>query len=461
MWEYYQLAKIEKPKKRGKRVPVELTDQTMEERLDKVIEKMKEEDFDVLVIYGDLEHGSNFEYLTGFLTRFEEGILVLHKNREAYLLLGNENTKMVQYSRIPAKLIHVPFFSLPDQPMEDDEPVEEYFRNAGIKKGQKTGLVGWKCFTSRAEDNRKLYDLPFYLVEAVGKVAGISEMYNASYLFIGENGARQINNANEIAHYEFGSALAGDCMRDVLDHIEPGMTEMALGTFMNRAGQKNSVITITAFGERFRKANLYPGEKKLETGDKVSLTVGYKGGLSSRAGYAVKNEDQLPLTEKDYVKQLAGPYFMAVAKWLETIKTGMTGGELYQCIEDVLPKEEYNWFLNPGHLTADEEWLASPVYPGSHEILRSGMLFQIDIIPKKKGYGGCGCEDGIALADQKLREQIQKEDPGLYQVFEERRAYIRDVLNIDLSEDVLPMNDMVAYCRPYLLDPEHALKKST
>lgn len=36
------------------------------------MKRMKEESFDVLIVYGDLEHGSNFEYLTGFLPRFEE-----------------------------------------------------------------------------------------------------------------------------------------------------------------------------------------------------------------------------------------------------------------------------------------------------------------------------------------------------------------------------------------------------
>ena len=44
-----------------------------------------------MLIYGDLEHGSNFEYLTGFLPRFEEALLAVHQNGTAYLLLCNEN----------------------------------------------------------------------------------------------------------------------------------------------------------------------------------------------------------------------------------------------------------------------------------------------------------------------------------------------------------------------------------
>jgi Xaa-Pro aminopeptidase len=457
----YCLTGVEKPPKRGKRIPVALTDATMDERLNRVIGKMDQENLDVLVIYGDLEHGSNFEYLTGFLPRFEEGILVLHRDRTAFLMLGNENTKMVRYSRIPAGLIHVPFLSLPNQPMKDDRPIHEYFADAGLLHGQRVGMVGWKMFTSRVEDNRKLLDLPAYLTEAVKTIVGGSRVANVSHLFIGSHGVRTTNNANEIAHYEFGAALAGDCMADALEHIRTGMTEMELGAFLNASGQRCSVVTIAAAGERFENGNLYPGSRKVKVGDKVSLTVGYKGGLSSRAGYAVEKREQLPKPVQDYVEQLAGPYFAAVIQWLESIRIGMTGGELYRKIQNVLPKETYNWSLNPGHLTGDEEWMSSPIYQDSEEVLKSGMMLQIDIIPGKPGYGGAGCESGIVLADRELRAEMQRAYPQLYHVFMERRNYIKDVLHIQVPAEVLPMSDMVAFYRPYFLNRELAFVKET
>ena len=455
----FSLDNIMKPQKRGVRIPVALTERTMQERLHNVILRMKEEQLDVLIIYGDLEHGSNFEYLTGFLPRFEEGILVLHQDGKARLLLGNENTKMVKHSRIPAGLIHVPFFSLPNQPMEEDKPVDQYFRAAGIARGQNIGVAGWKMFTSQVEDNSCLLDIPAYMDRAVRKIAGDNCIKNSSHLFIGDGGVRTTNNANEIAHYEFGAALAGDCISDALEYIRPGITEMELGEWLNRAGQRNSVVTIASTGERFENANLYPGAKTVNTGDRISLTAGYKGGLSSRAGYAVETEEQLPEPSKDYVEKLAGPYFAAVIQWLETIHIGMAGGELYEQIQEVLPREEYGWQLNPGHLTADEEWMSSPVYKDSKEVLRSGMILQIDIIPQRDGYGGAGCESGIALADKTLRKQIEREYPELYQVFLERRRYITDVLHINISEEVLPMSDIVAYYRPYFLNHSLAFVK--
>ena len=81
--------KVNKPALDCTMKPVLLSDETMEERYDKVISKMNENSLDALVIYADLEHGNNFEYLTGFLPRFEEAILVVHSNRKNYMLMGN------------------------------------------------------------------------------------------------------------------------------------------------------------------------------------------------------------------------------------------------------------------------------------------------------------------------------------------------------------------------------------
>ena len=161
-----------------------------------------------------------------------------------------------------------------------------------------------------------------------------------------------------------------------MNQLSEGIKETELGNTLNALGQKNSVVTIAAAGKRFVKANLYPTDNTVKTGDTLSLTVGYKGGLSSRCGYAVKNSSQLHESVRDYVDVVVKPYFRAYALWLEQIHCGMTGGELYNLIEHVMPKTDYHWSLCPGHLTADEEWLSSPVYSDSQELLVSGMLFQ-------------------------------------------------------------------------------------
>lgn len=202
---------------------------------------------------------------------------------------------------------------------------------------------------------------------------------------------------------------------------------------------------------------MFPTANTVKLGDPISLTVGYRGGSSSRAGVAVHNADELPEAQRDYLERVAGPYFSAYAAWLETIHIGQTGGDLFNTVETVLPRAQYGWSLCPGHLSAEEEWMASPVYEGSTEILKSGMLFQIDIIPsdfrlsgnqrrKHRRFGGCGtaAPDSTGIS-------------AMWQRMQARRTYLKETLNIQLSEDVLPMCSTVAYLRPFLLNKDSAL----
>lgn len=204
-------------------------------------------------------------------------------------------------------------------------------------------------------------------------------------------------------------------------------------------------------------ANLYPSNRKIQIGDKMSVTSGFSGGLTSRAGYVVKDHSQLPDKVNNYLERLAKPYYAAAAAWLEQIHIGMSGGELYDIIKRVLPQEVYHWNLNPGHLCAEEEWLCSPIYENSQIQLKSGMILQLDIIPSIKGYGGTGAENGIALADARLRADIKEKYPILWQRFVRRRTYMREVLHLNLHDEVLPLSDTTGYYHPFFLDKTRAL----
>ena len=452
-----KLKEIEAPKPEEGLIPVMLSDETMQNRKARLLENMQKDGFDAVVVYADLEHGSNFEYLCGFLPRFEEALLILHANGKAFMVLGNENLNKAGKARIEAVPIHMPHFSLPNQPMQTEKSVAQILASCELEDAEKIGLIGWKNFTSHVEDNHLLFDLPYFLVEALKTVCGKAQFANAAYLLIGENGVRTTNNANEFAHYEYGAALAGNCILKTMDRLKVGKTEMEMAETLAADGQRHSVVTIMATGARFEKANLYPGNKQIQCGDKISITTGFKGGLQSRAGYAVECAEQLPEKEQDYLKAVAIPYFQAVKTWLETIKIGINGNDLYEAVEAVLPKEDYGWTLNPGHLCADEEWMSSPIYLQSEETLQSGMLFQIDIIPSVNGYGGVSCESGILLADEQLRKAIAKEYPAVWERIVKRRAYMQEVLGIRIQEDVLPTSMATAYLRPYLLKKEMAL----
>ncbi|MGM0240573.1 M24 family metallopeptidase [Enterococcus sp. AZ103] len=449
-----QTKKITSPQPSKDLAPIDLTDETLNQRRQIFLTKMKAAQLDAVVIYADREHGANFEYFTGFIPRFEEACLVLHQDGKAFLLLGNENTKMGKVARLENQVIHVPFFSLPNQPMLDDAPLSSYFAEAGLKNLTKVGVIGWKMFTSSIEDNRQLFDIPHYILQALQSITSVENV--ADLLLSPIDGLRVTNNANEIAHYSFGASLAGNCLLETLNQIELNKTELAIATSLSAFGQQHNVTTICATGERFSNATLYPRNKQTKLGDTFSLTTSYKGGLSSRAAFVANNVDDLPEKQQDYLEKVAYPYYQALVTWLKTVKLGLTGATLFTEIDKVLPQKDYHWELNPGHFVADEEWLSSPFAKNSSAVLQSGQLLQIDLIPKVAGYAGVGCEDGICLADATLREEIKRDYPKVWADFTRRRDYLAESLNIELAPEILPMSDTVAYYRPFLLNQELA-----
>lgn len=449
---------VSPPEKDWSGIPVPLTEKTISERKEKILKKMKERGLDQIIIYGDVEHGSNFEYLTGYFTRFEESLLVINVHGEITLVLGNENLNKATKSRITANAVHVPHFSLPNQPLSQEKSLQELLSLAGVRNNTRTGLVGWKMFVSNGEVEKKLYDLPSYIVDTIRHIVGNEHLLsNETDLFIGEHGVRTINNANEVAHYEYGAALASDCILDAMDKLAPGVTEQALGDSLNRAGQHNSIVTIAAAGPRYVLGNMFPTDNAVKCGDTISLTVGYRGGASTRAGYAAYHQHDLPVEAQGYMDAVAVPYFRAYVLWLEAISVGMAGGELFGKIDQILPRQDYHWSLCPGHLVADEEWMSSPIYEGSTEKLLSGMILQIDIIPAVPGFGGASAESTVLLADEKLKQEIKDAYPEMWLRMQKRRSYLIETLGVNLSQDILPMCSSVAFLRPYLLDKERAL----
>ncbi|GAA5416960.1 hypothetical protein Pryu01_01999 [Paraliobacillus ryukyuensis] len=456
-----QLKQVTPPKIHTNIQSVILTDDTLAKRHENFLRKMKKHQIDTAVIYADREHGANFEYFTGFVPRFEEACLVLHDNGESYLLLGNENLKLASKSRIKAEAVHIPFFSLPNQPMGNDKKFADYFEEANISPDARIGIIGWKLFTSTVYDNNDMFEIPYYFVNEMYKyLSEQGKLINfASALISPIDGIRTVNNANEIAYYEYGGTLAGSALYRALQRVEIGKTEKEIAALLAQDGQPNSVTTITATGARFTNAVVYPRDKEIQLQDTFSITVGYKGGLSSRAGYIVEEPSQLPDEQKDYIERAARPYFTAYATWLETIKTGLSGKDMYAQMKQTLPQEEYGWWLNPGHFTADEEWLASPFTKDSTAVVKSGQLFQIDIIPSITGYAGTSCEEPIAIADSHLRAALKKAYPAVWHRIQTRRTYLIEILNINIADEVLPLSDTIGFYAPLFLNKTLAFTK--
>ncbi len=117
--------------------------------------------------------------------------------------------------------------------------------------------------------------------------------------------------------------------------------------------------------------------------------------------------------------------------------------------------------LNPGHFIHLDEWPSSPVYAGSDVMLTSGMALQLDIIPATGTvYHTSNIEDGMALADEALRNELATRYPGLWQRVRTRRAFMADALGITLKPEVLPMSNLAGYLPPLWLSPQLAMRRA-
>src|SRR6185436_168337 len=160
----------------------------------------------------------------------------------------------------------------------------------------------------------------------------------------------------------------------------------------------------------------------------------------------------------DYVDRLVGPYFGAIAEWYAALRVGQTGGVLHEIIARRLSDPFFGIFLNPGHQISLDEWVNSPIGPGSTTELRSGMYLQVDVIPATgTAYFTSNIEDGVALADEGLRGEIAARHPEMWRRIEARRRFMTERLGMELHPDVLPFSNLAAWLPPFLLDPGRAM----
>jgi len=122
-----------------------------------------------------------------------------------------------------------------------------------------------------------------------------------------------------------------------------------------------------------------------------------------------------------------------------------------------LPFERFGIYLNPGHLIHLDEWLSSPFYEGSNVPVRSGMAIQTDVIPQSRQYFSTRMEDGIVVADGKLRAELQGLAPECYERCQKRRRFMSSELGFELPEEVLPLSNTCGIVPPYFLRPNTIL----
>jgi hypothetical protein len=424
-------------------------------RLGRLRDLAEGDGYDRVVVYADREHSANLSYLTGFDPRFEEALAIFGTDDQTAILVGNECYGMAGAAPVGMRRHYFQDFSLPSQPRNRSQSLAAILGAEGIERGSRVGLVGWKDY-----GDPEAVDLPAYLVDEIRRLVGPSgSVVNATDLMTNAaSGLRVINEVAQLAAFEHAACQTSSGVRRLLFEIEPGMTEQEAVTLLGWNGMPLSCHLMLTAGSRAALGLLSPGHRPIERGDPLTVAFGIWGALNCRAGFVVESAGEMPSEISDYVERLVSPYFEAGAEWYRALRIGQVGGVLQEIIDRRLGDPFFGIFLNPGHQLHLDEWVNSPISPGSEIELRSGMALQVDIIPATgTPYFTTNIEDGLALADWDLRNAFASQYPQAWQRIQARRRFMKESLGIELHPDVLPFSNIPAYLPPFLLSPDQAM----
>lgn len=425
------------------------------DRLERLRERAASQGWDRLVVYADREHSANLTYLTGFDPRFEEALLVVEPEGDPAILVGNECFGAAGAAPLLLRRRLFQDFSLPGQPRDRSLPLAEILAGEGIENGSRVGVVGWKEYAAPSAS-----DAPAYLVDALRALVGPEgRVGNATGLLIAaDDGLRVVNEVDQLAAFEYAACHTSQGVRRLLFGLRPGMREDEAVRLLEWSGLPLSCHLMLSSGERAALGLLSPSRRVIRRGDPFTVAFGVWGALNCRAGFVVADAAELPGDIADYVERLVRPYFEAVAEWYRELRVGRAGGRLQEIVDRRLGDPFFGIGLNPGHQIHLDEWVNSPIAPGSAVELRSGMALQVDIIPATgTPYFTTNIEDGIALADAALRRAFEARYPHAWRRIQGRRRFMDEALGIPLHSDVLPFSNLPAYLPPFLLSPGRAM----
>ena len=408
---------------------------------------------DWVVVYGDREHCANLLYLTGYDPRFEEALFIIGPNQQRYLIVGNEGLAYAAARSPHVEVVLCQSMSLMGQPRATAPRLADVLREAGIGRGQRVAVVGWKYLEpNESDDPAAPAFVPAYLVAVLRHLVGEDgTLIDATAILMHpQNGLRAVmNSAAQIAAFEWSAARASDAVFRIVRGARPGMTEREAAALARYAGEPLSAHVMCVASHDAIVGLSSPGARRIEYGDGITTAIGLWGGLSCRAGMMLGQPDD------DFLAAVVAPYFTALATWWQTMRLGVTGAEMFDAVTAAFGDAPFNSALNPGHLISFDEWVHTPIRPGSAECVSSGMVFQCDIIPAPLPAGrALNCEDTCAIADAELRERLQVDFPDVWKRILRRREFMRDYLGITLHEEVLPLSTAPAYLPPFWLRPD-------
>lgn len=342
------------------------------QRKEKVIEKMKEKNIDLIILVPD----SNLYYLTGNSFSASERLLLyfLQKNGKGFYLVPKvektklkitENDEVISYS-------------------DKDGPLS--VRNIIKTKLSEHPQVA-------VEDDMRLFEWHFLKELEIVKARNFSEVLK---------NVRIVKQEEEIMHLRRATHILEKSLQATLPIIEVGKTENEIAARLEyemkiRGSEGTPFSTIVASGSRGALPHGRASEKVIENGDLIvidfgSIVNGYVGDMTRTIGVGDISK------EKRYVYDIVKS---AIINSINTIEIGIQACEIDAVARKIISDAGYGEYFTHrlGHgigLDAHEEPYISP---SNKELIRPGMSFTIEPGIYIENQFGIRIEDDVVVTE--------------------------------------------------------------
>jgi len=372
-----------------------LTDSIYSLRIEKLQNKLKENNLDLFVGYSSECEPATSRYLTGFWPFFDFAAVLVPAQGNAALVTGGPES--YEFAKTFSKSVNIyinPLLvetSAPDWvPDVAGEDFSQILEKVCDRKPERIGLGNWNIF-------------PFDLLEDLKKASPQSEFLPADELLLNIQAIKQ---DEEIPYIIEAYKITEQALMSALNEAQIGKREWELeakarSTMALLGAEGMPYPSWVCSGPNTMLSLCRSTERVIEKNDLVQLTIGTK-----YMGYCANMCRPFAIGKfPPQAKIMADVALEAMNYVLETIKPGIESSSLFKGYYKILSRYGFqdHTLYGPAHGTGSSEveglWLAEK----SNFTIKPNMLFNIDIWLSDNNYG-LRFEDGILITQSGVKE---------------------------------------------------------
>lgn len=370
---------------------------------------IKEKGLDVLVVNGTESDYANPRYFSGFWPVFERSGVALNPDGLAALMVGPES----------------PIFAADKALIKDIFMMREYIESASPEYPHLSDkMQSYRDvfdFLGVSGQNIKIgiaspVDTTMVMYDGLKKAYPNAEIVDASEIM---TTLRSIKSENEIACLREGARISDLAIKEIINLIKPGMTELELvglahEIFYREGAEAEGMPTYCFSQKSTQHAISRSGYDKIQKGDIVQLNFSAKvDGYSSSVGLPISMGPLLG--EKREIVEFLWQAHQWTANKL-SYGAGLKASELAIGYEQFFKEQnrEAAYVYGPCHSTGMIEVEAPWIETNSTFTLQSNMTYQIDTFGIGSDFG-CRWEKPIVVRDNGI-ELLSPEIGTIYEI---------------------------------------------